>query len=298
MTLQYKVFLHSYDGWNSTSTLFYGERDAVLIDACQLLSDAHRLAAELILLGKNLTHIYISHFHPDHHFGTVVLQYAFPRARIVALPSVVKDIVFTTNDKLLMWGDVFGSNQPERVVIPMPLADGRLEVEGHELEFSDDWEGDCSNNSIVWVPSLGIACATDVAELDSHIWTVESDAERRGKWRSALKRLREMGARTVIPGHCSPEAFVRLEGDACIDHTLRYLDVYEEVLAQARTGAELVSGIERYFPGMKTEDFGLQWQARLLFPKSCPDWFAPLPGPPNEIFLDPAGRYVGEPPRE
>lgn len=302
MALQHKVFLHSYEGWNSTSTLFFGERDAVLIDACQLLSDAHRLAAELLLLGKNLTHIYISHFHPDHHFGAGVLQYTFPRARVVALPSVVKDIVFTTNDKLLMWGDVFGGNEPDRVLIPMPLAGGRLEIEGEILEFSDDWEGDCSNNSVVWVPSLGVACATDVAELDSHVWTVESDAERRAKWRASLQSLRDLGASTVIPGHCSPEAFTRHEphfgGGSCVDHTLRYLDVYEEVLAGAKTGLDLVCGIERYFPGMKTEDFGLQWQARLLFPKSCPAWFAELPGKPGEIFLDPTGKYVGEPPRE
>ncbi len=76
--------------------------------------------AELILMGKDLTHVYVSHFHPDHHFGTGVIQAAFPRARIVALPSVVKDIVFTTDDKLLMWGEVFGSNEPDRVLFPMP----------------------------------------------------------------------------------------------------------------------------------------------------------------------------------
>ena len=98
--LDYRVFMHSYPGFNSTSTLFYGERDAVLIDATQLLSDAHRLAAELIEMGKRLTNIYVSHFHPDHHFGAGVLKSAFPRARVVALPSVVRDIVFTTNDKV------------------------------------------------------------------------------------------------------------------------------------------------------------------------------------------------------
>ncbi len=297
MPLGYRVFLHSYDGWNSTSTLFYGERDAVLIDACQLLSDAHRLAADLLLAGKNLTHVYVSHFHPDHHFGTGVLQYAFPHARIVALPSVVKDIVFTTNDKVLMWGEVFGSNEPDRVTIPMPLADARLELEGHELQFSDDWEGDCSNNSVVWVPSLGVLCATDVAELDSHVWTVESDAARRMKWRTSLHKLRDFGARHVIPGHCSPEAFQRQDA-SCVDHTLRYLDVYDEALSHAKTGEQLVAEVERHFPGMKTEDFGLQWQARLLFPQSCPEYFAKLPGEPGQIFLDPHGKYVGEPPRE
>ena len=297
MALGYKVFLHSYDGWNSTSTLFYGERDAVLVDACQLLSDAHRLAAELLLMGKNLTYIYVSHFHPDHHFGVGVLQYAFPRARIVALPSVVKDIVFTTNDKILMWGGVFGSNEPDRVTFPMPLAQARLELEGHELQFYDGWEGDSANNSVVWVPSLSVLCATDVAELDSHVWTVESDPARRLRWRASLHKLRDFGARQVIPGHCSPEVLGR-DGDSCIDFTLGYLDAYEDVLSRANTGAELVAGMERRFPGMKTEDFGLQWQARLLFPRSCPDWFAKLPGEPGEIFLDPDGRYIGEPPRE
>ena len=297
MPLSYKVFLHSHPGFNSTSTLFCGEKDAILIDACQLLSDAHRLAAELLLMGKNLTHIYVSHFHPDHHFGLGVLQYAYPNARIVALPSVVKDIVFTTNDKIFMWGGFFGKNEPDKVVFPMPLSEPCLELEGHDLEFSDDWEGDSANNSVVWVPSLGVACATDVAFIDCHLWTAESDAARRVKWRESIRKLGDFGARVVVPGHCSPET-LHLEGTGCIDFSLKYLDVYEDVLSKAKTGEELVAGMERHYPGMKAEDFGVQWQARLLFPKSCPDWFAKLPGKPGEIFLDPNGKYIGEPPRE
>ena len=155
MSLDFAVFQHSYEGFNGTSTLFYGEQDAVLIDATQLLSDAHRLAADLLLTGKNLTHVYISHFHPDHHFGVGVLQQTFPHMRVVALPSVVKDIIFTTDEKVHLWGDVFGNNVPDTVVFPMPLAEGRLEVEGQVIEFSDDWDGDSANNTMIWVPSLG-----------------------------------------------------------------------------------------------------------------------------------------------
>jgi glyoxylase-like metal-dependent hydrolase (beta-lactamase superfamily II) len=156
MSLKYKVFQHSYLGFNGTSTLFYGERDAVLIDATQLLSDAHRLAAGLLEMNKNLTHVYVSHFHPDHHFGCGVIRQAFPEARVVALPSVVKDIIFTTNDKTHMWGDWFGRNVPTEVVFPMPLPSGRLEVEGEAIEFSDDWDGDSANNTMIWVPSLRV----------------------------------------------------------------------------------------------------------------------------------------------
>ena len=66
MALNYEIFQHSYIGFNGTSTLFYGEKDAILIDACFTLSDAHRLAAGLLETRKNISHIYISHFHPDH----------------------------------------------------------------------------------------------------------------------------------------------------------------------------------------------------------------------------------------
>ena len=289
MALEYQVFQHSYEGFNGVSTLFYGERDAVLIDTTQLLSDAHRLAAGLLESDKDLTHIYISHFHPDHHFGTGVIRRAFPDAKVVALPSVVRDIVFTTDDKIHLWSEEFGRNTPTEVVFPMPLPSGHLEVEGHIIEFSDDWDGDCANNTMIWVPSLGVACGTDVVYNDAHAWTAESDAARRKKWRASLNKLKAMNPRVVIPGHCSPEKLHTADASG-IDFTLQYLDIYEEVLAQAKTGDELVEGMERHYPGMHAIDFGVHWQARLLFPDSCSDRIRELPG----IFLDPSGTFRGE----
>jgi glyoxylase-like metal-dependent hydrolase (beta-lactamase superfamily II) len=289
MTLNYKVFQHSYIGFNGTSTLFYGEKDAVLIDACFTLSDAHRLAAGLIETRKNITHIYISHFHPDHHFGLVVLQYAFPKAKIVALPSVVKDIIYTCDEKIHMWGDMYGVEIPDRVVFPFPLWGDKLQVEGHDIEFSDNWDGDSANNTMIWCPSLRVACGTDIVYNDAHVWTAESDFARRNKWRACLKKLKEMKPRVVIPGHCSPER-LNLEDDSGIDFTLKYLDVYDDVVSRAKTGDELVEMMEKVYPGMKAIDFGLHWQARLLFPKSCSDKLTKLPG----IFHAPNGGYDGE----
>ncbi len=139
MALKFKVFLHSYLGFNSNSTLLYGEEDAILIDASQIMSDSHRMVSEILPMRKRLTHIYVSHFHPDHHFGLAVLKFAFPDAKIVALPSVVKDIVFTSNDKIDMWAiDRFGPGEiPKATTIPMPLAEPGLELEGEEIILSD-----------------------------------------------------------------------------------------------------------------------------------------------------------------
>jgi glyoxylase-like metal-dependent hydrolase (beta-lactamase superfamily II) len=289
MSLRYKVFQHSYIGFNGTSTLFYGKENAVLIDACFTLPDAHRLAAALLEMKKKITHIYISHFHPDHHFGLVVLQYAFPEAKIVAMPSVVRDIIFTTTDKIKMWGARYRNQVPKTVVFPFPLQGNKLQVEGSDIEFSDDWDGDSANNTMIWVPSLRVACGTDIVYNDAHVWTAESNPARRNKWRACLKRLKKMKPRVVIPGHCSPEK-LNLEDASGIDFTLRYLNLYDEVYTKAKTGDELVQMIERVFPDMKAIDFGLHWQARLLFPNDCSKKLARLPG----VFLNPSGENAGE----
>jgi glyoxylase-like metal-dependent hydrolase (beta-lactamase superfamily II) len=309
LSLKFRVFLHSYLGFNSSSTLIYGEKDAILVDASQLLSDSHRMVAEIIPMRKNLTHIYVSHFHPDHHFGLQVLEHAFPKARIVALPSVVKDIVFTSSHKVNMWAiDRFGPDDIIRkTTIPMPLNEPRLLLEGEELLLSDDWEGDSINNSVVWIPSIKVACATDVAFHDCHIWPIESNVARRVKWRASIKKLREFDARIVIPGHCD-DAKIRLMEEVqekvsrtyteCIDWSLKYLDNYEEVYNTAKTGSAMVAAMTKLYPNVKAEDFAIHWQARLLFPHTSPDWLTPLPGEPGKIFLNPSGVFDGDPPRE
>ncbi len=308
MTLRYRVFLHSYLGFNSNSTLVYGERDAVLIDASHLLSDTHRMVAEIIPMRKKLTHIYVSHFHPDHHFGLKVLKSAFPHAKIVALPSVVKDIVFTASDKVDLWAiDRFGDDVPHGTIIPTPLSEPRLELEGEVLEFSDGWEGDSVNNSAVWIPSMKVVCATDIAFHDCHLWPIESDVARREKWRDDIRRLREFGARIIIPGHCDLEKIRILEEvqedgartyTDCVDWSVEYLNRYEEVYDTAKTGGEMVEKMTRFYPDVKAEDYAIHWQARLLFPHSSPDWLTPLPGEPGKIFLNPDGKYDGDPPKE
>jgi glyoxylase-like metal-dependent hydrolase (beta-lactamase superfamily II) len=309
LSLRFRVFLHSYLGFNSNSTLIFGERDAILIDASQLLSDTHRMIAEIIPMRKHLTHIYVSHFHPDHHFGLQVLGSAFPEARIVALPSVVRDIAATSGDKIELWAiDRFGPDDiPRKTTLPAPLAEPRLLLEGEEILVSDGWEGDSVNNSVVWIPSMRVACATDVAFHDCHLWPIESNVARRVKWRASIAHLREFDARIVIPGHCDGAKVRHMEEvqdnrsliyTECIDWSLRYLDNYEEVYNTARSAPAMVEAMTRLYPHVKAEDFAIHWQARLLFPRSSPHWLTPLPGQAGRIFLNPGGGYDGDPPRE
>jgi glyoxylase-like metal-dependent hydrolase (beta-lactamase superfamily II) len=59
-----------------------GEKDMLLIDPQFSLSEAHRLAAEILESKKNLAVIYVTHPHPDHLFGLAVLKQAFPQPKI------------------------------------------------------------------------------------------------------------------------------------------------------------------------------------------------------------------------
>src|SRR5690348_18244643 len=74
-------------GYDVNSTMISGERDMLVIDPQFSLSEAHKLAAEILESKKNLSLIYITHPHPDHMFGLAVLHQAFPEAKIVALPA-------------------------------------------------------------------------------------------------------------------------------------------------------------------------------------------------------------------
>ncbi len=52
-----------------SSTLIYGERDAVLVDAFITVEQSRALANWVAASGKNLTTIYATHGHGDHFFG-------------------------------------------------------------------------------------------------------------------------------------------------------------------------------------------------------------------------------------
>ena len=119
--LQTKIFTSTAEGFAVTSTLIYGERDAILIDPQFLFSEAHKAAAMILESRKNLTTVYSTHAHPDHYFGLAVMKPAFPNARLVALPAVVTGIGNGWEGRYKNWTKTYGNNVPSTPVLPEGL---------------------------------------------------------------------------------------------------------------------------------------------------------------------------------
>ena len=73
-----------------TSTLIYGENDAVLVDAMTTVAEAEALADWIALHNRNLETIYMTHAHFDHFYGLSILLDRFPGARAIAMPQTVE----------------------------------------------------------------------------------------------------------------------------------------------------------------------------------------------------------------
>src|SRR5688572_9697394 len=79
--LKVEVITASPEGFLVTSTLVTGNESAVLIDAQFTLADAKKVADAVKATNKQLTTVYVTHWHPDHYFGFPAIREAFPEAK-------------------------------------------------------------------------------------------------------------------------------------------------------------------------------------------------------------------------
>ncbi len=246
----YKVFIASPAGFNVTSTLIEGEKDAVLIDAQFALADAHRLVAMILESKKNLTTVYVTHAHPDHYWGLGVIKQAFPNAKLVALPDTVKDIKASVDRKLKQWKPMYGANVPDKPILPEVLSGNTLTLEGEIIELIGGVQGDTENNSIVWVPSLKLAIAGDIVYNDAHVWMLDAPAAKsRADWVKTLDRLAAMKPALVVAGHKSVDA---ADTPLAIGFTRDYVQAFDAQLARGATAAEIKAAMNAKYPNLKT----------------------------------------------
>ncbi|OGS45842.1 MAG: hypothetical protein A2539_05590 [Elusimicrobia bacterium RIFOXYD2_FULL_34_15] len=260
--LHLRVFTSSPKTFQVTSTLIYGNKNLVLIDAQFTLSEAHRLVNMIKATGKNLTMVYITHGHPDHYWGLNVIKDAFPNAKFVSMPEVIEVINKLQPVKLAQWKPVFGDDIPSSPIIPEPLEGNTFELEGNIFVIVKG-QGDVEGSTFVWIPSLKTIVAGDIVYGNVNVWMLETDKISRKKWIETIDQIAEFNPDIVIGGHTELSS-------SCVPNSLYftkyYITAFDKIVESAKSTDEVILKIKEKFPQLNGLDEVLQMSAKAFFP--------------------------------
>jgi glyoxylase-like metal-dependent hydrolase (beta-lactamase superfamily II) len=276
MSLQYKVFFskrasatrtgpvgHDNLKWvPTTSTLIYGARDAVLVDAQLTLDASHELLDWVVASGHNITHIYVTHAHGDHFFGSALILERFPDAVLVATPEVVtRTKLETTPERLTgLWGMLFPNQIPQTLRVAQPLVHDRFELEGHNLEVIRTGHTDTDDTTTLWVPSIKLAVTGDAVYANTHPYLGESGtATSRSEWIAVLDKIAALEPEHVVGGHSDPSKGF---GPEAIHETKTYLENFDKISSHAGTAEELYERMMEIYPACLNP--GSLWAGAIL----------------------------------
>jgi glyoxylase-like metal-dependent hydrolase (beta-lactamase superfamily II) len=187
----------------TTSTLIFGARDAVLVDALMTVREATALADWIELHDRRLTTIYITHGHGDHYSGLPVVLGRFPDARAVATAGTVEQMRngSATAHPYRAW---FPGQIADTIPLAEPLDADHFELEGLALEVIETGHTDTVDSTSLYVPDLGLVVTGDVAYNHCHMYVGASTAGSRAEWIAALDKLAALHPAAVVTGHKDP----------------------------------------------------------------------------------------------
>ena len=245
------------------STLIYGKRDAVLVDAFMTVNQANTLADWVATSGKNLTTIYITHGHGDHWFGIGTIIDRFPNAKPVATPDVVKIMRQNSSPEVLekIWKVAFPHQIPDRLVIAEELKENVIDLEGHKLVAVDLGHTDTDCTTCLNVPSIGLVVAGDAAYNDVHLYLAESNAKTRKEWISALNKIESLNPRAVIASHKRPS---NDDNPQIIEETRQYIRDFNRSSESTTTVQELYDKMLELYPNRVNPEWALWSSARAV----------------------------------
>jgi glyoxylase-like metal-dependent hydrolase (beta-lactamase superfamily II) len=234
--------------WSPTSsTLIYGKRDAVLVDAFVTIEQTKALVDWVAASGKNLTTIYATHGHGDHFFGASTVLERFPGTRFVATPDVLKIMRQQASPQSLasFWNPRFPGQISDHLVIAEELSENVIDLEGHDLVPVPLGHTDTDNTTCLRVPSIGLVVAGDAVYNDVHLYLAESNPQTRREWIAALDTIESLNPRAVIAGHKRPG---NDDSPKIIEKTRQYIRDFDRVAGTTTTARDLYDKMLELYP--------------------------------------------------
>ncbi|MGB7750676.1 MAG: MBL fold metallo-hydrolase [Candidatus Acidiferrales bacterium] len=229
-----------------TSTLIFGDYDAVLVDAMTTVAEAEALADWIALHNRNLETIYITHAHFDHFYGLSTLLERFPGARAIATPKTVNAMqIYLSPTVQRLARRLFPVQLATKFVAPEPYGQDTFTLEGHELRIIEQGHTDSADTTSLYVPSIGLIVAGDVVYNQCRMYVGDTTPESRKNWIAALDRLAALNPEIVVAGHKKPGA---PDSPSAIEDTKRYLQDFDRLQKTATSDKELFDEMTKLYP--------------------------------------------------
>ncbi|KQX25604.1 MULTISPECIES: HD domain-containing protein [unclassified Sphingomonas] len=273
---RHKLTVTVYKGDFATvnSFIFSNGRSLVVMDVQRKAAEARKLVAMIKAMKLPLTHILISHGHTDHFTGMAVFREAFPDARIVVANEDIKADI----KRYAIYMDTGGETGAEPPLDPAlkprtaehpdgfdyertigVLASPRLEMAGGgtlELD-TDHMRAEAPHITTVYSPDLNALFLSDFGYEGVHFWMGDDiSREDLNNWRAELLKIKARYATLnpiVYPGHGDPSDM------RIFDRSVRYIDDFLKVTAQAKTPDEAMAQMIALYPSYKQADFFLKY---------------------------------------
>jgi glyoxylase-like metal-dependent hydrolase (beta-lactamase superfamily II) len=242
------------------STLIYGEKDAILVDAFLTVEQARALAEWVASKNRNLTTIYITHGHGDHWFGVGTLLDRFPSATVVATPSTIQVMRGNVAHRVA-WETSFPGRIPADLVMAKELEGHAIDLEGNELRILELGHTDTDHTTCLYVPSIGLVVAGDAAYNDVHLYLVESTKQTRREWIAALDTIESLRPRAVVASHKRPE---RDDHPRILEETRQYIRDFDRLAETSNNAQELYDQMLALYPNRVNPGWALWSSARAV----------------------------------
>jgi glyoxylase-like metal-dependent hydrolase (beta-lactamase superfamily II) len=258
--LTVKIVNAGIGSFNVNSTLIYGEKEAMVIDAGFTRADALRIAANVLDSGKQLSIIYVSQADPDYYFGVEVLKEFFPHAQVVTTPAVLEKLSAKMTGKVAFWGPKMGLNAPRNPVTPQALSSNTITLDGQTIEIRGT-TGLLAHRPYAWIPSIKTIVGNIAVFGNMHVWTADTQTSaERAAWVAQLDEMTALKPELVVPGHMSAGTQVDISS---ISFTKTYLQTFEKNLAKSKDSATLISAMKQSYPKLTEGSMSLDIGAKV-----------------------------------
>ncbi|WP_419868646.1 MoaF-related domain-containing protein [Chryseobacterium sp. CT-SW4] len=262
-----------------TSTIIYGDENAILIDAQFQKQYAEQLVKEIKATGKNLTTVFISHSDPDFYFGLDVIKKAFPNVKIISTAQTAYLISASKDEKMAVWGPQLKGDAPSEIIIPQAVT-SIPNLEGNKIELKQNPADPA--HSFIWIPSLKTVLGGISVSVDSHIWMADTQNQKAiDQWIGQIDAMKSLNPAQVIPSHYAKQTM----SPEPLDFVKTYLENYKKAVTENKTSEGIVNFMLKQYPALPGKD-ELVMGAKVYTGETAWEVKSPYPAIGKQVTVD------------